>query len=186
MENTGTTMNYLALRQAIQGQFMIMGSNETEFVENEVFRTIDGVPVYHISSARCMLGDLFTGTAKPKLYGTFYHPHLLIGMPSMGGVVKVYIDTRFEGHYVMTAAVKLDTWANGPSKWAIDVVCWTEKHPSDTIAKAGQRLIRSLIYHMDGLEDDKTTTCNFENESWQDEWIPSDSIKEAFIEVRGE
>jgi hypothetical protein len=86
----------------------------------------------------------------------------------------------------MTASVKLDSWANGPSEWAIDIVCWTEKQAHDTIAKAGQRLIRSLIYHMDGLEDDKTTTCNFENESWQDEWIPSDSIKEAFIEVRGE
>jgi hypothetical protein len=184
--NTGTSMNYLALRQAIQGQFMIMGGAAPEEIENTEFRTIDGGPVYHISSARCMLGDLFTGTAKPKLYGTFYHPHLLIGMPSMGGDVKVYIDTRFEGHYVMTAAVKLDPWANGPSKWAIDAVCWTEKQPNDTIAKAGHRLIRSLIYHMDGLEDDKTTTSTFENESWQDEWIPSDSIKEAFIEVRGE
>ncbi len=62
MESTGTAMNYIALQQAIQGKMIMIG------------------------------GDLFTGTAKPKLYGTFYHPHLLIGMPSMGGDVKVYID----------------------------------------------------------------------------------------------
>jgi hypothetical protein len=36
------------------------------------------------------------------------------------------------------------------------------------------------------IEDDATTTCTFENESWQEEWILSDSIKEAFIEVREE
>lgn len=186
MKNTGTTMNCIALQQAIQGKMIMIGGDDTEFVENEVFRTIDGVPVYHISSAQFNIDHLFKGGVRPKRFGTFYHPHLLIGMPSMGGDVKVYIDTRFEGHYVMTAAVKLDPWANGPSKWAIDVVCWTEKHPSDTIAKAGHRLIRSLIYHLDALDNDATTTSTFENESWQEEWIPSDSIKEAFIEVRGE
>ena len=184
--NTGTSMNYLALRQAIQGQFMIMGGAEPEETENTEFRTIDGVPVYHISSAQFNIDHLFKGGVRPKRFGTFYHPYLLIGMPDMGGEVKVAVDTRFEGHYVMTASVKLDSWANGPSEWAIDIVCWTPKHPSDTIAKAGHRLIRSLIYHLDALDNDATTTSTFENESWQDDWIPSDSIKEAFIEVRGE
>ena len=72
---------------------MIVGGAEPEETENTEFRSIDGVPVYHISSARCVLRD---------------------------------------------------------------------------------------------LEDDATTTCTFENESRQDEWILSDSIKEAFIEDRGE
>ena len=91
--NTGTSMNYLALRQAIQGRFMIMGGSEPEETENTEFRTIKWVPVYHISSAQFLLRD---------------------------------------------------------------------------------------------LEDRATTNCTFENESWQDEWILSDSIKEAFVEVRGE
>ena len=37
-------------------------------------------------------------------FGTFYHPHLLIVMPNMVGKLKVYINTRFEGHYFMTTS----------------------------------------------------------------------------------
>jgi hypothetical protein len=184
--NTGTSMNYLALRQAIQGQFMIMGGADLEKKGNTKFRTIDGQTVYHTSSAQFNIDHLFNGGVRPKRFGTFHHPYLLIGMPDMGGVVKVYVDTRFEGYYVMTAAVKLDKWANGPSGWVMDAVCWTEKQPKDTIAIAGQRLIRSLIYNMDDLEEHETTSDSFTNESWQDDWIPSENIKEAFIEVRGE
>ncbi len=66
------------------------------------------------------------------------------------------------------------------------MVCWTPKQPTDTIAIAGQRLIRSLIYNMDGLDDNETTNPIFENENWQDEWNPSTNILGAFIEVRGE
>jgi hypothetical protein len=109
----------------------------------------------------------------------------MLGMPEMGGHVTVYVDNRFEGWYVLIAAVKLDTWQNGPSDRALDVVCWTPKQPKDTIAIAGQRLIRSLIYNMDDLEEHETTSDLFQNDRWQDEWNPSTNILGAFIEVRG-
>ncbi len=188
MDNRATAMNYLALRQTIQGKMIVIGNApaETEQEENKVCRIIQGAPVYHISSAYLNFDRLFMGTTPPKLWASFYHPFLMMGMPDIGGEVKIYIDTRFEGYYVMTAAVKLDAWANGTSKRALDVVCWTPKQPKETIAIAGQRLIRSLIYNMDGLDDNETTNPIFENEDWQDEWNPSTNILGAFIEVRGE
>ncbi len=74
-------------------------------------------------------------------------------MPDVGGEVKVYVDTRFKGYYVMAAAVKLDTWINGRSYHALDVVCWTPRYPKDTIAKAGERLFRAFLYQMDDVKE---------------------------------
>ena len=71
-------------------------------------------------------------------------------------------------------------------KQAGSILNMFETHESnDTIAIAGQRLIRSLIYNMDGLDENETTNPIFENENWQEEWNPSTNILDAFIEVRG-
>ena len=192
MKNTGTAMNYVALRQAIQGKMMIVnlgGNNipheDEEIVENLNSREILGHEVYHISTAKFNIDHLFKSARFPKVFGTFYHPYLMMGMPEMGGHVTVYVDNRFEGWYVLIAAVKLDTWQNGPSDRALDVVCWTPKQPKDTIAIAGQRLIRSLIYNMDNLDENETTSTTFSHEDWQSDWNPSSNILDAFIEVRG-
>ena len=55
--NTGTSMNYLALRQAIQGRFLIIGQEERKPLESKVFRMIDQMPVYHISTSDFDLED---------------------------------------------------------------------------------------------------------------------------------
>lgn len=192
MKNTGTAMNYMALRQAIQGKMMIVNLggnniplNEENILENPVSRQIMGHEVYHISKNSFNLKDTFKGGRFPKKFGSFYHPFLLMGMPDMGGMVKLYVDTRFEGWYVLFASVKLDTWQNGPSETALDYVCWTPRKKGDTISKAGQRLIRSLIHEMDGLEEDETTTTVFAEENWEEEWNPSLNLLDAFKEVRG-
>ena len=74
MENTGTTMNYLALRQAIQGQFMIMGSNDTEFVEIEV----DG---NFMEALECL-------TIIENLEGTLEERHILESQLHLSDYVK--------------------------------------------------------------------------------------------------
>ncbi len=93
----------------------------------------------------------------------------MIGMPDVGGEVKVYVNTRFKGYYVMAAAVKLDTWINGRSHDALDVVCWTPRYPNDTIAKAGERLFRAFLYHMDDVKEGETTSKLYEDILWQED-----------------
>lgn len=184
--NTGTSMNYVALRQAIQGKFMIIGQGERKPLESKVFRMIDQKPVYHISNSDFDLEDFNEEGTKPRLFGKFYHPFLIMGMPDIGGDVKVYVDTRFEGYYVMMAAVKLDSWSNGKSHNATDVVCWTPRYPGDTIAKAGERLFRAFLYHMDDVKEGETTSKLYEDILWQeDEWNPSEALIKIFEEVRG-
>lgn len=184
--NTGTSMNYLALRQAIQGRFLIIGQEERKPLESKVFRMIDQKPVYHISTSDFDLEDFNEAATNPRLFGKFYHPYLLIGMPEIGGEVKVYVDTRFEGYYVMLAAVKLDSWGNGKSHHAKDVVCWTPRYADDTIAKAGDRLFRAFLYHLDDVKEGETTSKLYEDIAWQDEeWNPSESLTKIFEEVRG-
>ncbi len=107
-------------------------------------------------------------------------------MPEIGGEVKVYVDTRFEGHYVMLAAVKLDCWGNGKSHHAKDVVCWTPRYADDTIAKAGDRLFRAFLYHLDDVKEGETTSKLYEDILWQEDgWNLSVSLIKIFEEVRG-
>jgi hypothetical protein len=184
--NTGTNMNYLALRQAIQGRFLVIGQDDSEAMGSNVYRMIDQKPVYHISTSDFNLEDFDEDATKPRLLGKFYHPYLMIGMPDVGGEVKVYVDTRFEGYYVMMAAVKLDTWINGRSHHALDVVCWTPRYPNDTIAKAGERLFRAFLYHMDDVKEGETTSKLYEDILWQEDgWSPSERLIKIFEEVRG-
>ena len=186
----GTGMNFVALRQTIQNRPLIFGGgseqSEKSLDEPEVFRHIDGVPVYHIAKSEFHL-PMFEDhrwSIKPHRWGYFYHPYLMIGMPDLGGEVVLHVVTRFPGWYCMTATVKLDVWGNGPSDAAWDVVCWTPKVKGDTIDRAGTRLFKALVYKMDFVEDDAEHSGLFDNEAWQDDWSASDNCMEVFKAIR--
>lgn len=185
-----TRMNYIALRQTVQGKMIIFNgsSMETENgnYEMEAYREIGGAPVYHICKTGFNL-PMFPEerwSIMPKRWGGFYHPYLMIGMPSVGGSVDLYVTTRFPGWYVMFAKVKMDEWGIGKSDAAMDVVCWTPKLPRDNYKKAGSRLFKALVLQMDGVEDDNWTTQMFSDENWESEWNPSASCLEIFKDVR--
>lgn len=186
-------MNHVALMQSIQGRCLIIntGNSNSEEAPKKpnrfaVYRNIDLVDVYHISNC-----DFFLEPPPQErlhirnyTYGEFYHPFLMIGMPSVGGSVKLEIDTRYPGWYIMWAGVKMDSWAVGPSERAWDAVCWTPKVSGDNIKKAGNRLCRALIMKMDGAEEGQLTTKNFLNEEWESEWNAHEHIMEIMRNVR--
>lgn len=186
-------MNHLALIQSIQGRCMVINTGESHSenkphnpVRFAAFRNIDRVDVYHI----CNCDFFLEPPPQERLhirnyaYGDFYHPFLMIGMPSVGGNVKLQIDTRYPGWYIMWAGVKMDKWAIGPSEPAWDAVCWTPKISGDSIKKAGNRLCRALIMQMDGVNEGEMTTTLYENEEWESDWYGHEHILEIMREVR--
>ena len=107
-------------------------------------------------------------------------------MSEIGDEVKVNVETHLDGHFVILAVVKLDSWGNGRSHHAKDVVCWTPRYADDTLAKAGDRLFRAFLYHLDDVKEGETTSKLHEDIAWQDEeWNPSESLTKIFEEVRG-
>ena len=86
----------------------------------------------------------------------------------------------------MTAAVKMDEWSHGKSDFALDVVCWTPRFPDDTLAQAGERLLRAFLYNMDNVEEGKTQSTDYLDVLWQEDgWNPSVRLERIFEEVRG-
>ena len=190
MKNNGTGMNYVALRQAIQGKLLMFGGfnndDDEDEIDNVPFWTSTDKPVYHVTNAKFDLPmfDDSRWDIRPRKWGSFNHPFLMIGMPDAGGDVILHVDTRFEGWYVMTASVKLDPWMCGPSDWAKDVVCWTPKCPGDNLNIAGERMFRALAMRMDCVEEGETKSTLYEDEEWEDNWDCSDSCLKVFREIR--
>jgi hypothetical protein len=180
-------MNHIALKQNIQQlPITIGGSPEKAEPQFEVFRNIDGTDVYHVSNC-----TFFPRIENPELtnrrtqrVGEFYHPYLMFGMPHVGGSVKLHIDTRFEGYYVLWAGTKLDEWACGPSKRFWDVVTWTPRVPGDTIRKASYRLTKALFMAIDYVKDNEWKSDLYQNEDWEQEWSGSTLLIDIMREIR--
>ena len=56
MKNNGTGMNYVALRQAIQGKLLMFGGfnndDDEDEIDNVPFWTSTDKPVYHVTNAK--------------------------------------------------------------------------------------------------------------------------------------
>ena len=185
----GTAMNYIALRQSILSMPMVIGGPPKDQPQkpNEPFRIIDGHPVYHIRYTDFNL-PIFPEERADIPYthwGSFKHPYLMIGMPSIGGDVELYIDTRFDGWYALVASVQMDGWGIGESECALEYVSWTPKAMDDTEETAGERLFKALVYVMDFVPDGEITTQMFDTEDWEWEWDCTPNCLEIFKQIRG-
>jgi hypothetical protein len=108
----------------------------------------------------------------------------MIGMPDSPGVIKVYVDFRFDDIYVLLVSAQLDEWSNGPSFPAWSVAAWTPKLKGDSKLKAGARMFHAMILAMDGVSADEWTTEDFDA-TWESEWSPSERCLEVMRKVRG-
>ena len=181
-------MNHIALKQNIQHLPMIIGggNEEEEAPKFEVYRHIDDADVYHVNTSSFFpqIKDESIVNRRSYSIGEIYHPYLMFGMPNIGGTIKLHIDTRFEGYYVLWAGAKLDEWASGPSERFWDVVTWTPKMPKDSIKRASYRLAKALFLQIDGVEDGNWKTDLFQNENWEEEWWGSCMLMDILREIR--
>jgi hypothetical protein len=182
---SGMQMNGIALNQNVLCLNMRIGHGfEGKDKGDLPFRVIDNVPVFHI---RCNEFDREIESMDSRTmakFGEFKHPALMVGMPSVSGIIKVYVDFRFDDIYVLLVSGKLNELDMGPSYPAWEVATWTPKMKGDTKMKAGARMFHALILAMDyvGAEE---WTVSYYGEDWENEWLPSERCAEVMRKVRG-
>jgi len=182
-------MNHIASKQSIQSlpiTLNLTGEPEVKEPVFKAYRNIDLVDVYHVTNCTFFPEIKDPKRSDRRMYsvGEFFHPSLMIGMPCIGGSVKLHIDTRFEGYYVLWSGTKLDSWAVGPSMRFWDVVTWTPKVSGDNIQKAAYRLAKAMFLQMDFVSPGEWTTDMYQNEDWESEWYGTGYLMDILREIR--
>jgi hypothetical protein len=86
-------LNYIAQSQALRGNMLKIGEGMVASkIEQTPFRILDECPVYHSCSNEFNLANIEFRRNKTYLWGKFYHPFLMIGMPDVGPS-KIYFIT---------------------------------------------------------------------------------------------
>lgn len=161
----------LLTAQALEGKQVVVGEGLKKVRHHEEpFRVIGGIPVYHNST------NVFEADADPnnrkrwRRWGYCYNPDLLIGMPSVGAMLKLYTDTQFDDWYLLWALVKIDEWAFGPDDWNPWLLAWTPRIRQDSRNKAGYRLFTAYIMK-EKLIVPPTIYSQYDDRGWVTEWL---------------
>lgn len=117
-------------------------------VQEQPFREIDGAAVFHCSVNRIPFEEHTFNSSKLHLWGRLHHPCVVLASYSIGGEIRLYIDTRRKGFYVLWTATRVDDVAEFGSGAAYDLVAWTPKMPGDTMKTAGSRLVHACLLEM--------------------------------------
>ena len=162
--SSGNTAGVFTLKdataQAITGQGFSIDLDENGAVKFEAtsqntpepYRIIDGHPVYHASKNPLPEGVAPFDVKRLHLFGEIYHPFVILASECIGGTVKLYIDTRFPGLYLLWTATRVDYEFSGVSR---DLVAWTPRAKGDTIKLAGVRLFHAAFINMVMVDDGK-------------------------------
>jgi len=179
-------LNYIAQSQALSGKMMKIGEGMVSSkIGQTPFRILDEWPVYHSSSNEFDLADMEFKRDKTHIWGKFYHPFLMMGMPDVGGRNKLYVDTRINGWYILWVSTKLDEDDFGPSDWMTSIVAWTPKQKNDSITKAGYRLFWASSLALDYVEKDQLYNDDYDKDGvWKDLWSCSPSCFQVFASIR--
>lgn len=117
-------------------------------VQEQPFREIDGAAVFHCSVNRIPFEEHAFNSSKLHLWGRLNHPCVVLASYSIGGEIRLCIDTRRKGFYVLWTATRVDDVAEFGSGAAYDLVAWTPKVPGDTVKTAGFRLVHACLLEM--------------------------------------
>jgi hypothetical protein len=185
LKNRGRVNNVIAAGQSMLGLSLQLGHGMVPMKSNEdpAF-TLEGVPVFHIGynpfelDYDCIRKNLIK-------WGQFVHPFMMIGMPDVEGMVKLYVDASLKDYYLLCGRFQLDPSSNGPSYPHWSVICWTPRLSGDSRYKAGKRMFHAMVMHIDDLKDENAFTDYSRNApQWERDWLPSASCLEVFRMVR--
>jgi hypothetical protein len=109
----------------------------------EPYRNIDDVPVYHITCNKPWFQDTGFNIRKIHRWGEFYDPTIIPASYEIGGYVKLYVDTRVAGLYLLRTATRVD-FDEFPGV-SYDLVAWTPRRGGDSIRTAGFRLVHAAL-----------------------------------------
>ncbi len=176
----------IAQGQTIGGSVLVIGQGMKPLkTEQTPYRILNGVPIFYIGNNAFELEEPEFPSGKLYKWGEYYHPYLLVGMPSVGGWNKVYVDTRYKGWYVLVVSTKLDEWAIGPSDWEASIIAWTPKTKYDSINEAGYRMFWAAALALDCVQINEYFSDDFdENGKWSETWNCSTKCKQVFASIR--
>lgn len=180
----GTASTYSAQAQTLLGRFPVFGGGfSIGKYQSEPYRVIDGSEIY-ITARNDAPHDRVFDRSKLKLWGKFYHPYLMNGMPGAGGWTKLYVE-KIYSHYLLWISSKLDSDMVGPSDWVNELCAWTPNEPGLSIVKAGYKMFYAQALYMDGLEEDQYYSKSYDEDSnWQRDWDFSERCFQVFAGIR--
>lgn len=174
----------LLTAQALEGKQLVAGEGLKKVRHHEEpLRVIGGIPVYHNSTNVFEAGADPNNRKRWRRWGYCYHPGLLMGMPSVGALLKLYTDTQFAGWYLLWALVKIDEWALGPNDWEPWLLAWTPRSSWDSRSKAGYRLFTA---HMQNelLIEPPALYSEYDKPGWVSEWSYSDNCFDVMASLQ--
>jgi hypothetical protein len=147
--------------QAVKGQSFLVSdllggeaTNEADLtaapthLQQEPFREIDGASVFHASCNEPPFAPAAFDVRKISRWGRMYHPTVVACSYEIGGEIRLYVDTRVDGFYVLWTATRVEDVSEFGSGAAYDLTAWTPRIPADTIKKAGFRLVHAALLNM--------------------------------------
>lgn len=114
-------------------------------VREQPFRKIDGTDVLHTVVNLPPFATKDFDSSRLHLWGRLHHPCVVLASYPIGGEIRFYIDTRYQGFYALWTATRVDDVSEFGAGAAYDLVTWTPKRRGDTIALVGFRLVHALL-----------------------------------------
>jgi hypothetical protein len=118
----------------------------------EAYRVIDGLPVYHANKNRMWFDEGHFDVRKVHRWGWLDHPRIVLCSYEISGDVRLYVDTRVSGHYLLWTATRVHS-DEFPGV-SYDLVAWTPRARGDTVRKAGFRLVHAALLDILYAPDD--------------------------------
>ena len=183
-KENATHMNLVAMAQNVMGYVLIMGKGFAPKEESkDPYRLINNIPVFH-STINIFPIEISSDSSKLKRWGSFYHPFMMMGMPDVGGYIKLYVSFEND-YYILWIHCKLDEFMNGKSDFVKGLVAWTPKVKGDSLTLAGFRLFYAMLCQMDFIKSDEDHATHYANpENWLEEWEASANCNVVFSALR--
>lgn len=112
--------------------------------EEEPYRKIDRVSVYHVARNKPRFEEKEFDVRKLHRWGYLDHPAIVACSYEIGGDLRFYLDTRIAGFYLLWTATRVDDQFEFPGV-SYDLVAWTPRIKGDAIQRAGFRLVHAAM-----------------------------------------
>lgn len=188
MKNKNNIITKIAVAQTFATHQVIIGEGFKSLSKTDLpYKSIDNTPVF-LRGHNAFDLELYFNIRKVYKWGEYYDSCLIAGMPSVGGSIKLYIDTSVDGWYILWSATKLDAWmfdeTSIPAEYT--VLSWTVNKGKgiDSIERAGYRMFSAVTLNHDCVEGE-SWYCNwYEDDDYRNDNRASQRSEKVFASLR--